>query len=81
MRALFRASSCPRLRIRDSIRAMIIKSSVSLTFFPAAIFSQKFSIVSCVCFTSVPNREFFFNPVLSSMMIAETPILSSVRTV
>ena len=63
------------------MRAMIIKSSVSCAFLPAAILALKFSMVSCVCATSVPNSEFFFRPVLSSMITAETPIFSSVRTV
>jgi len=78
--ALFNASSIPCSKIRLSIRAIIIKSSVSCTFLPAAILALKFSIVSCVCATSVPNREFFFKPVLSSIIMAETPIRSSVRT-
>ena len=79
--ALADTSSIPRSRIKDSIRAQIIKSLVFCAFFPAAIFSQKFSIKSCVCVTSVPNSEFFFRPVLSSIIIMETPILSRVRMV
>ena len=59
---------------------MIINSSVRCALFPAEIFSQKRSMDSCVCTTSVPNREFFLSPVLSSIMIAETPNRSNVRT-
>ena len=80
-RARSKASSTPFSKIRLSIRAMIIKSSVNWAFFPARILALKFSMLSCVWATSVPNREFFFSPVLSSMMTAETPIFSSVRTV
>ena len=71
----------PCSRIRDSIRAQIMKSVVFLAFWPALIFSQKFSMVSWVCSTSVPKRLFFFRPVLSSMMTMETPMRSRVRTV
>ena len=46
----------------------------------ARILLQKFSMESCVCATSVPKREFFFNPVLSSIMTADTPMRSKVRT-
>ena len=62
------------------MRAMIMNSSVRCAALPAAIFSEKFSIVSCVCATSVPKRELRFAPVLSSMMTAETPMRSRVRT-
>ena len=70
----------PFSRIKLSIRAMIIKSSLSCACFPALIFSQKWAMLSCVCSTSLPNKEFFFNPVLSSIIIAETPRRSKVRT-
>ena len=45
----------------------------------ALIFSLKFSILSWVCFTSVPKRLFFFSPVLSSMITMDTPIRSRLR--
>ena len=38
-------------------------------------------MVSWVCSTSVPNNEFFFNPILSSITTAETPSLSRDFTV
>ena len=74
------ASSIPCSRIRLSIRAIIMKSSVLCASLPALIFSQKCSMLSCVCTTSVPNNEFFLRPVLSSMITADTPTLSSVLT-
>jgi len=60
---------------------MIIKSSVICAFLPTLIFSQKPSIESCVCIASVPNKEFFFSPILSSIITAEIPNLSKVLTV
>ena len=71
----------PRSKIRLSILAMIMKSSVSCAFFPAAILALKFSMLSWVCSTSLPKREFFLSPVLSSIMMADTPIFSRVLTV
>ena len=63
------------------MRAKIMKSSVAWAFLPSRILWQNPSMLSWVCGTSVPNREFFFNPVLSSMIAADTPSLSSVLTV
>ena len=68
-------------RNKSSWKLLIINSSVSCVALPAAIFSQKCSILSCVCMTSVPNREFLFSPILSSIIIADTPIRSNERTV
>ena len=78
--ALTSASSNPFSKIRLSIRAIIIKSFVRCARFPALIFAVKFSILSCVCSTSVPNKEFFLSPVLSSIITAETPTRSNVLT-
>lgn len=61
--------------------AQIMKSLVFWAFFPARILLLKFSMVSWVWTTSVPKREFFFSPVLSSMTIMLTPMRSRVRTV
>ena len=58
-----------------------MNSFVRWAFFPARIFSLKFSMVSWVCCTSVPKRLFFFSPVLSSMITIDTPIRSRLRTV
>ena len=60
---------------------MIMNSLVFNAFFPAEIFRQKFSTLSCRCSASVPNREFRFSPVLSSMITADTPSRSRLRTV
>ena len=83
MYALARSSAssteCPAMML--SRRAMIMNSLVTWAFFPARIFSQKSSIAAWVCTTSVPKREFFFRPVLSSMMTMDTPIRSRERTV
>ena len=62
------------------MRAMIMNSRVFSAALPAAIFAQKFSMLSWVWGTSVPKREFFFSPVLSSIITADTPMRSSVRT-
>ena len=75
------ASSSPRSSIRLSIRAHIMNSFVFCAFFPARILSLKPDILSCVCFTSVPNKLFFFRPVLSSIITIETPRRSRVLTV
>ena len=80
-KARSRASSIPRSRIRLSILAIIIKSEDFCARFPAEILALNASMLSWVCFTSVPNSEFFFSPVLSSMMTAETPSFSRERTV
>ena len=40
------------------------------------MFSQKTSMASWCWVTSLPNREFFFRPFLSSMITAEIPYLS-----
>ena len=78
--ALKIASSIPASSIKLSILAIIMKSSVTWEFFPAIIFSLKLSIVSWVCFTSLPSKEFFLSPILSSITTAETPNLSKDRT-
>ncbi len=62
------------------MRAKIKKSRVVNARFPALIFSANIIGSSKVCITSVPNKEFFFNPVLSSIIIAETPSRSNVLT-
>ena len=62
------------------MRAMIMKSSVRCASLPARIFSEKCSIVSCCCSTSVPKSEFLFSPILSSKITAETPMRSNVCT-
>ena len=59
---------------------MIMKSSVSWACLPARILAENSSMPAWVCSTSVPNRLFFLSPVLSSMMIADTPMRSRVRT-
>ncbi len=71
----------PCSKIKLSIRAQIIKSFVRCAFFPAIIFLEKSSIDACVCNTSFPNKEFFFNPILSSIITIDTPIRSKERTV
>lgn len=83
MKALARlsASSSPQPAMSASSRAMIMNSSVTLAAWPARILAQKSSTSASSCLRSVPNREFCFSPVLSSMMHAETPIASSERTV
>ena len=67
--------------LRCGTAAPLILSWVFCAALPAAIFSEKFSMESCVCLTSVPKREFFLSPVLSSTMIMDTPMRSKVRTV
>ena len=44
------------------VRAIIINSSVRSACLPARIFAVKLSMLSWVCSTSVPKREFFFRP-------------------
>ena len=56
---------------------IIMPISIASTF----IFSLNPLILSCVCSTSFPKREFFLSPTLSSMTIADTPILSKDLTV
>ncbi|GEM_PF-4426983 len=83
MYALARSSAssteCPAMML--SRRAMIMNSLVTWAFFPARIFSQKSSTGARVCSTSVPKREFLLRPILSSMMTADIPLRSRVRTV
>ncbi len=67
--------------INSSILAIIIKSSVTCAFFPILIFKVNSSSVANSCFTLVPNKEFFFNPTLSSIITALIPFLSKVLTV
>ena len=71
----------PCSKIKLSIRAMIMNSLVFRACFPWRILWQKFSMLSCCCSTSVPKREFRFKPILSSMITADTPMRSRVRTV
>lgn len=59
---------------------MTMKSSPTCAARPARILSQKTSTSSWVCTTSLPNSEFFFSPVLSSMIVAEIPSRSMLRT-
>ena len=72
----------PEKTIRDNVIALLKEYGGELIEVPYTYNEKvkKFSIESCVCSTSVPNREFFFKPVLSSIITAETPIRSNVRT-
>ena len=43
-------------------------------------FFEKFSTESCSCGIAVPNKELRLSPILSSIIIAETPNRSRVFT-